>query len=175
MSKFICISGKAQNGKDTTAEIIWSELQLNGKTAQIAHYADLVKYVCKTWFDWDGVKDEAGRTILQRVGTDIVRSKRPDFWVDFILDIVDLFEGEWDYIIIPDTRFPNELSKIRDSGYPLTHIRVVRKDFNSPLSEEQQSHISETALDEEVPDILIINDGSLENLTLKVREIVKQL
>lgn len=175
MTKFICISGKAQNGKDTTAEILKWELTAAGKKVLVVHYADLLKYICRTWFGWNGEKDCAGRTLLQYVGTDIVRNKRPDFWVDFVLDMVKLFSDEWDYIIIPDTRFPNELYKIKDSGYPMTHIRVVRKDFESPLSVEQQMHISEVALDTETPDILLINEGTLGQLTQAVRNLIKQL
>ena len=175
MTRFICISGKAQNGKDTTAEILKRELTAAGKKVLVVHYADLLKYICRTWFGWNGEKDDFGRTLLQKVGTDVVRKKRPDFWVDFVLDMVTLFENEWDYIIIPDTRFPNELYKIKDSGYPVTHVRVVRKNFTSPLSVEQQSHISEVALDKETPDILLINEGTVGELTQAVRGLVKQL
>lgn len=175
MTKFICISGKAQNGKDTSARILCNYLEGKGNKVLIVHYADLLKYICRNWFGWNGEKDCVGRTLLQKVGTDVVRNKRPDFWVDFILDVVNLFEDEWDYIIIPDTRFPNELYKIKDSGYPMTHIRVVRKDFESPLSLEQQAHASEVALDDEVPDILLVNEGTLDKLNSAIIDIVKQL
>lgn len=175
MTEFICISGKAQNGKDTTAALLAEALQNNGKKVVIAHYADLLKYICKMWFGWNGEKDDYGRTLLQKVGTDVVRVKRPDFWVDFILDVVRLFDGEWDYIIIPDTRFPNELYKLKDSGYPMTHIRVVRENFVSPLSAEQQAHISETALDNEKPDLLLQNNGSVEDLKFVIDSWIKQL
>lgn len=175
MPKFICISGKAQHGKDTSAGILEQELIHAGKRVLVTHYGDLLKYICKTWFGWNGKKDNSGRTLLQRVGTDVVRMKRPNFWVNFILDVVGMFEDDWDYIIIPDTRFPNELNCIKEHGYPLTHIRVVRSNFESPLSAEQQSHISEIALDKELPDLLLRNDGSLEQLASNVRELVKQL
>lgn len=175
MTKFICISGKAQHGKDTTASIMYKEMTESGKKVLIVHYADLLKYICKTWFGWNGQKDDFGRTLLQYVGTDIVRNKRPDFWVDFVLDMVKLFSDEWDYIIIPDTRFPNELYKIKESGYSMSHVRVVRKDFVSPLSVEQQAHMSEIALDNEIPDILLINEGTLEQLTDAVRDLIKKL
>lgn len=175
MTEFICISGKAQNGKDTTAAILAQSLQDCGKKVVIAHYADLLKYICKMWFGWNGEKDDFGRTLLQKVGTDVVRVKRPDFWVDFILDIVKLFDGEWDYVIIPDTRFPNELYKLKESGYPMTHIRVVRENFVSPLSAEQQAHISETALDNEEPDLLLVNSGTIEDLKLVIDSWIKQL
>ena len=41
--KIIAISGKAQHGKDTTAEFLKSELETHGYKVQIAHYADLLK------------------------------------------------------------------------------------------------------------------------------------
>lgn len=68
--KIVCISGKAQHGKDTTAKLLEEILEAQGNRVLIAHYGDLVKYVCKTFFGWDGKKDEKGRTLLQRVGTD---------------------------------------------------------------------------------------------------------
>lgn len=39
----------------------------------VTHFGDLVKYVCEKFFDWDGVKDESGRSLLQYVGTNKVR------------------------------------------------------------------------------------------------------
>lgn len=106
--KIVCISGKAQHGKDTTAKLLEEILEAQGNRVLIAHYGDLVKYVCKTFFGWDGKKDEKGRTLLQRVGTDKIRAVSPDYWVDFIVSILDIFCDEWDYVLIPDTRFPNE-------------------------------------------------------------------
>ena len=58
--KVICISGKAQHGKDTTAAILKELLEADGKSVKIAHFADLLKFICKTYFDWDGQKDERG-------------------------------------------------------------------------------------------------------------------
>lgn len=50
--KVICISGKAQNGKDTTAGFMKEILEARGNRVLIAHFGDLVKYICKTFFDW---------------------------------------------------------------------------------------------------------------------------
>ncbi len=41
-----------------------------GYKVLIAHYADLVKYVAKTFFEWNGEKDEYGRSLLQHIGTE---------------------------------------------------------------------------------------------------------
>ena len=172
--KVIVISGKAQHGKDSTAGFMKDFLEMNDKKVLIAHYGDLVKYVCKTFFDWNGEKDEAGRSLLQRVGTDEIRARRPDYWVDFICDILRFFPDEWDYVLIPDCRFPNEIKRIKDLGrygankFDTVHIRVIRENFVSPLTEEQQNHPSETALDEYEPDIRLINRGDLADLQLAV-------
>jgi len=157
--RVICISGKAQHGKDTTAKLMKEYLEDSGQSVLIAHYADLVKYVCKTFFDWDGQKDENGRHLLQYVGTDVVRTKRPSFWVDFIIDILNLFGEKWDYVLIPDCRFPNEIDVMKKNGFDVTSVRIVRTDFTSPLTTEQQQHPSETALDSYSFDYTIYNGG----------------
>ena len=65
--KVICISGKARHGKDTLAGILKTHLEDQGNKVLIAHFGDLVKYICEKFFDWNGQKDEEGRTLLQYV------------------------------------------------------------------------------------------------------------
>lgn len=168
MTRFICIGGKARCGKDTTATIMKQELESRGKKVLLTHYADLLKFMCRNYFGWNGEKDEAGRTLLQKIGTDCVRSQNPNFWVDFVLTIVSLFPEEWDYILIPDARFPNEISRIGENGYSYTLVKVRRPNFISPLTTEQQRHPSETALDDVIPDFTIINDGTMDELRKRV-------
>ena len=164
MRNFICISGKAQNGKDTSAEIFKNELVIRGHSVLVIHQADLLKYICKAFFNWNGEKDEAGRTLLQQVGTNVIRKVEPDFWVDFIAKVTGFFKDTWDYIIIPDTRFPNELEKLKADDANVFHVRVIRKDFKSPLTEEQQRHPSETALDGIESDFTLLNDKGIDDL-----------
>lgn len=173
--KVIVISGRAQHGKDTTAGFMKELLEARSKKVLIAHYGDLVKYVCKTFFDWDGQKDEKGRTMLQQVGTERIRNNgAPDYWVSFIADILKFFPNEWDYVLIPDCRFPNEVEYLQRE-FAVTHVRVVRENFKSPLTEEQQKHPSETALDNYPPDILLINRGDLTDLKYAVSDVVDRL
>ena len=157
MTRFICIGGKAQNGKDTASGMLKSALESKGYKVLITHYADLLKFICRNYFGWNGEKDDYGRTLLQRVGTEAIRSQRPDFWVDFVIDVVSLFPNEWDFVIIPDTRFPNEINRLKECGYDPDFVKIYRVDFVSPLSTEQQRHPSETALDHVKPDFVIIN------------------
>lgn len=162
--KVIAISGKAQHGKDTTAQFLKTQLEADGYKVLVVHYADLLKYICKQFFGWDGQKDDTGRHILQYVGTDIIRKKKPNFWVDFITSMIELFPNDWDYALIPDCRFPNEIEQLKDAGIDMVHLRVIRENFQSPLTTEQQQHPSETALDHAEPDYYIKNSGSLQDL-----------
>lgn len=164
MRNFICISGKAQNGKDTSAEIFKNELIIRGHSVLVIHQADLLKYICKAFFNWNGEKDEAGRTLLQQVGTNVIRKVEPDFWVDFIAKVTGFFKDTWGYIIVPDTRFPNELEKLKANDANIFHVRVIREGFKSPLTEEQQQHPSETALDGIESDFTLINDKGIDDL-----------
>lgn len=151
------------------------KLELEGKRVLVAHYADLLKYICKKFFGWDGNKDEKGRYILQYVGTDVIRQKMPDYWVDFIISILELFEDNWDYVLIPDSRFPNEIEKLREKGFDVSHVRIVRPNFVSPLTEEQKKHPSETALDNTEPDIWILNAGGFEDLRALINQLMEEI
>lgn len=158
--KIITISAKARNGKDFCANLIKQKLEARGEKVLITHYADLLKYICKTFFEWDGRKNEEGRTILQYVGTDIIRKQCPDYWVNFLISIFNLFNDEWDYVIIPDTRFPNEIERLKDNrNFNVTTLRIERPNYDNGLTEEQQNHESEIALDNYVFDFRIINNG----------------
>ena len=167
-TKVILISGKAQHGKDTAAIQISKTLKEHGKTVQIFHYSDLLKYICAKYFGWDGKKNEDGRTLLQEIGTDVVRKKDPYFWVDFAISFMRIFDGTWDYIIIPDTRFPNEIEEVKEAGFDVVHLKIERPGFKSKLSKEQNNHPSETALDDVVPDLIITNKSTLKVFNTKI-------
>ena len=161
--KVILISGKAGHGKDTLAGYMKDEIEKYKKKVLIVHYGDLLKYICRQFFNWDGKKDENGRTLLQYVGTDVIRKRKPDYWVKFVSEMLSFFYDKWDYVLIPDVRFPNEI--IGMSSFNPYHIRIVRPGF-STLTAEQQKHPSETALDDypDKPWHIIVNNGTLLDL-----------
>lgn len=172
--KVILISGKAQNGKDTVASILKYKLSKDGYSVLVTHYADLLKFICSNYFEWNGQKDESGRRLLQYVGTDIIRKQNPTLWVDFIAMILGYFKDNWDYVIIPDCRFPNEITKMIEAGFDTIHLRIERTNFESPLTIEQQQHSSETALDDFKADYYIENSSTIENLEHNVELLIKE-
>lgn len=161
--KVICISGYAGAGKDTAGKIFADELSERGYRTKITHYADLLKYVLKEFFDWDGKKDKNGRNLLQVIGNDKIRKQNPDFWVDFLITVAKALPENTDYLIIPDARYPNEIEKWKENGIPVRHVRITTTRPSS-LTEEQKKHYSETALDGYPYDELIRNDGTLDEL-----------
>lgn len=171
--KLILISGKAQAGKDTTANFLKSMLSESGKKVLIIHYADYLKYICRQFYDWDGVKDEKGRSLLQNFGNN-VRQQNPNFWVDTVINFLNIVKDEFDYAIIPDVRYLNEIEDNRldnDFGRKIT-VRVERPGFDNGLTQEQKNHVSETCLDDYHFDVDIINSGSLNELEAKVKTFV---
>lgn len=156
--KIVTISGKAQNGKDYTAKLLKEQLEIRGYKVLITHFADLLKYICKSFFNWDGKKNKEGRTKMQYVGTDVIRHKCPDYWVNFLIGIFNFFPDEWDYVIIPDARFPNENDVLKEY-FDVTTVRVIRPNYNNRLTDEQQKHQSEVALDNYDFDFKLINEG----------------
>lgn len=161
--KVICISAKAQHGKDTSALILKELYEAKGKKVLITHFADLLKYVCKQYFGWDGNKDEKGRTLLQYIGTDVVGAKNSAFWAEFIVSILKFFENEWDYVIIPDCRYPIEVETLKKS-FDTTILRVERPNFDNGLTKAQKNHPSEVDMDNYTFDTIIYNSSGLDEL-----------
>lgn len=149
MVKIILIGGKAGAGKDTFGNFLAEDLRDKNYKVLVTHFGDLLKYICKSFFEWDGQKNEAGRKLLQYIGTDVIREQDQLFWVNFLAQLFSIFPKQWDYIIIPDLRFPNEATILKDDpNFEITTIEIYRdwSEWESPLTEEANKHISENAL-----------------------------
>ena len=132
------------------------------------------------------------RKLMQLLGTEAGREIiHPNIWVnalfadykgkylgatDDMKEPVEMCFPNW---IITDVRFPNEAKAIKDRGGIV--IRVERKPFNraggmegnKQFSKqiEEDTHPSETALDGYEFDAVIDNNGSIEDLIEKVKQL----
>lgn len=122
------------------------------------------------------------REMLQRIGTEAMRNQiHENVWVNALFsdykgelggagmteyDLTTIYP-KW---IITDCRFPNETKAIKERNGIL--IRVKRTQFLKVDSLATHEHPSETALDDYKFDHVIDNDGTLEELVEKVREIL---
>lgn len=139
--------------------------------------------------------DISGRLVSQKIGTDCFREIYKNVWVDFFLDITNqLLENPklgYDQtigliplkkkkkikgIVASDARFLNEFRVMKSNG--ATFIRIIRPSESDQTIEEWQKHSSENDLlnlgDDEF-DYTIHNDGTLEDLQVKVEKIIKHM
>lgn len=173
--RVILVSGKARNGKDSTAFMMKGILEKKKKKVLIIHYADYLKLFCKTHLGWDGDKISVdGRKLLQWFGTDVVRYNYEDTWVDMVVALLKGIRTLYDYVIIPDVRFPNEIDKMCDI-FDYVTVRVIRPNFDNGLTEEQTHHPSEMALDDYPMEFELINDGDLEKLLETTKTFLKNI
>lgn len=179
----IIISGKAGSGKDMTAHFMKEELEKHGKKVLIIHYGDAVKWVLRDYFNWDGNKDVIGRTLLQRIGTDVVRARHPNFWTAIVVGLIQSFEpyNDFNVALVPDARFPNEVDIPLQELENCVTVRIERKNedgtpwINPQLTEEQRMHPSETSLDCYAFDYVVHNDEGLDTLRESAETVLKDL
>jgi len=165
--KVCCISAKARHGKDTSAELIKEHLENRGQRVLITHFADLLKFICVKYFNWDGNKDERGRTLLQYIGTDVVGAQNPAFWAEFVVSILNMFKKDWDYVLIPDCRYPVEVATV-ERAFDTVVLRVERPGFDNGLTEVQKNHPSEVDMDSYRFDLILYNDKGLDEFREKL-------
>lgn len=178
--RVVAISGKAESGKDTIAKEIKYLLEEQNYKVMIIHFADVLKFVCRQYFDWDGQKDDYGRSLLQQVGTEMREKNNPNMWVNITKELIRGIGAEFDWVLVPDTRFKEEINMLNEY-FDCISIRVLRQDINSygmasdhinHLTNEQRAHKSECDLDDYKFDHFIINNyyinnDDINNITLK--------
>lgn len=175
--KVIGFSGKAEHGKTSMANIMKMRLEAIGKKVLMINNADYLKFIAKEYFGWNGNKDEEGRGLLQKLGTDIIRIKNNqfDFHVESVYRIINLFKDEFDYFLIPDCRFLNEYEYLLERNVNIVSVRVNRINYKSSLTEEQLKHISETALDEYNFNYVFNVEEGLENVDYYISVLLQDL
>lgn len=157
----IGLSGYAQSGKDTIANILvdkhgWKQLAFADKIREFLLAADSgqLKVEVDT-FGWDMVKQDPDiRASLQAVGVAARQVFGEYFWVDQVMAQV-VKDGS--HYVITDVRFPNELEAIHSAGGLVGRISRLGVDAVN-------EHVSEHALANSQFDFRIENDGDLKEL-----------
>lgn len=169
----VLVSGKAGSGKDTVAMMAAEYMAARDKQVLITHFADELKDMCRKCFYWDGIKDEYGRSLLQRVGS-AYRSIDQDFWVRSTANLIRHINP--DVAIVADARYDNEILFWEHRGYRTYHIHVDRKEYDSKLTHKQQAHESENGISDELMMLAtrIDNNHNLNELEQNVEEVIRQ-
>jgi phosphomevalonate kinase len=172
------LSGKRCSGKDTVALILKGLLE---KKTRICAFA----LIMKKMYCHDNNRD------LERILTDykykdenrsgiIAYSKKMKaqygdmIWCQKLLE--DIKDNSYDNHIISDTRLQYEAKFIKDTFPNSKIIRINSTDENKKkrgwIPSDVDNHYTETEIDNYDFDYIIDNDGTLEELKLKIERIV---
>ena len=176
--KIYIICGTAQQGKDTLGTDIkeYYETNLKKKAIELS-YAYYIKDYAKQLSSWDGREETKPRTLLQTLGTDVIRKYiDPNFFAHRMVEDIQVFSFYKDILIIPDGRFQDEIEYVKKRFPNVVTIHIIRPNYDAGLSKVEQSHSTETGL-KNMSDYHyeVINDGSIEELKEKAKAIVREV
>jgi hypothetical protein len=114
--------------------------------------------------------------VLQFVGTDLIRKKDPNYWIDCLDKRIAADSPE--IALVTDVRFPNEASWIHSKNGALVKVVRIKSDGTPFISPDRDpSHLSEVALDDYKDwDFIILGaDGEVEALKEVARDLYEML
>lgn len=161
---FLGLCGKAGCGKGYISNYI--KENYSGVSTFIVPLAQELKRIAKEEFNWNGEKDEIGRTLLQRLGTEIGRECcGENFWIEkwntYVENLISKNSGKSILIVCDDVRFDNEAKNIHSKGGIVVKIEGRSYDMG-----ENNNHPSEKGVSPELIDITIDNSENSDFTSL---------
>lgn len=183
----ICIVGQSGAGKDTMADCI---VRHRPHAVRIA-FADELKRLCNRMLNDLIDKEHLGiphfnttdvsvindqkqllRGLWQWMGTDLMRHHDNTFWIRKVEAY--LTEHAFNSAVITDGRFQNEIDWARSQGFII--VKVSRTTHFSDTNDiVLRSHESEIGSFSIVPDIEYRNDGTVENMSDWVENVLMDM
>ena len=175
--KIFIVSGKANSGKDTTCELINNYVKLKGLNSVNLQFSSYIKMYAKTISGWDGKEDTKPRSLLQELGTEIIRKNIDEkFFIKRIIGDIKVYSYYCDVITIIDARLPLEIDSINSEFENVYKLNIQRPNFENNLNCNERRHITEVALDNYNDyDYVVVNDGTIEDLNNKVIKIIDEV
>ena len=174
--QIILVSGKSNSGKGTLAVQLENLLKIKNKHVIRCSLSTYIRKLAKDDFYWNGIDTLESRIFMgevYRAGTDFYpyhmarrvweRDIEP-FSRTYKVAIVESFREKVNYEyfkILLDNKIINKIIT----------IRVVRPNFNAIQNEEHENHVSESDLDDFEFDYIIENNGTIEELDEKLKEL----
>ena len=172
--KIFLVGGKAGSGKNTVSKLIKEYYIYQHQKVVITGFTKYLKNFAQELTAWDGNPNTKPRTYLQELGHK-VRNLDKEFLINYMLDDLVIYEEYVDVVVISDVRMPLEIERIKEEKENVYSIYVENQFSPSILSLEEQSDITETALENfEDFDFVIANDEE-EILKDKIFKILKGL
>ena len=112
------ITGGIGSGKDTFCDQAFAvKIGFADKLKEICHNITGHDYNLRETKDMEVLPGITGRKLLETIGA-AMRSLNENFWVDIALEKAKLYDN----VVIPDTRYPNEVEAIRKLGGKIVRI-----------------------------------------------------
>ena len=156
--RIFLVAGKAGSGKGEVAKLIKEYYIYKLESCVITQYSKYLKNFAKELTDWDGNENTKPRAYLQQLG-DIIRKKDIKYFINNMINDLAIYEDLTDNVVISDVKFPAEIEDIKLNYDNVYAIWVENQFSHSNLSIEEQSHITETALETYAEfDYILAND-----------------
>ena len=174
--KIFLVSGASRHGKDTIGNFICDYCKENNIKVCRTQIAKYLKMYVKDYFGWDGSEETKPRTLLQELGTDVIRGKlnKPYFFANRTVEDLDILSHFFDVAVVTDIRVPLEIESIKEHFDDVVVIKVERINYETGMTKEQQQHKIENAMnDYHDYNYILIND-TLDKLQKDVIEVLKK-
>lgn len=172
--RIFLIAGKAGSGKNEVAKLIKEYYIYKLEECAITSYSKYIKNFALELTNWDGTESNKPRDFMQHIG-DVMRENDPNFLVSNMIKDITIYQKYVENVVISDVRMPNEIEEIKNSFENVYAFYIVNQFGSSKLTIEQQSHITEVAL-EDYPDFdYIIANDDLSRLKEKVFAILDKV
>lgn len=188
LRRIIVICGAKRAGKDTVADILCQLPQFNFTKHRIA---DPLKHVCKYLFEFNNeqiegdlkevVDDRMGvtpRFMLQYFGTELMQLQLQQhvpkvgrsIWMNKLLANIKDDRGD---VVISDLRFCHEFLALKNA-YPNTCKLMRINNIIADSNAMSDGHVSEHEWKQLKPDMIVGNNGSIDELkSLVLAECIK--
>lgn len=173
------IAGKARSGKSTVGSIIYDDYKASGKKVIISQITKYLKKYIEEITDEEFNDNNKPRELLQKISSEIIKKDlgMNSFFVDRMIEDLKIYSYFFDCIIVTDVRFKEEIECVKKNFKNVISIGVIRENFVSDLTSEQQNDITETSLDayDDYDYKIISNSDNQEDLVIKTSELLENI
>ena len=172
--KIFMIGGEAGAGKSTFGEFLKEELKDYGYKPCVMHITSPLYSYAEHYFDWNPRKDEKPREFLQKMGIEIIRDKlgKKEFLLNRLEEDIEILSNFFDTFIITDARMIHEFLTIKSKYDDVVTIKLIRKNYDNHLNEEEKEHITEKEIVGYDDFDYIIENKGLHKLKMEALELV---
>ena len=165
--RIFLIAGKAGSGKTEVAKLIKEYYIYKLEKCVITEYSKTLKTFTMELTDWDGNPNTKPRKYMQELG-DKIRSIDEKYFINNMIDDIKIYVEYTDNLVVGGVRLPAEIEDVKLNYDNVYAIYVENQFAQSKLTLEEQSHITETALENyDEFDYILVNDTK-ESLKEKV-------